>query len=64
MLKSDLFSLQYPPAEIHAKREEVRRALLQSSPHLNGGRITRILESDLKLLFDLYDQLFFYDYFR
>lgn len=64
MLKSDLSSLQYPPAEIHAKREEVRRALLQSSPHLNGGRITRILESDLKLLFDLYDQLFFYDYFR
>ncbi|HOA35246.1 MAG TPA: hypothetical protein PKV91_04020 [Bacillota bacterium] len=64
MLKSNLFTLHYPPPQIIAKREEVRRELLQKSPHLSGGRITRIFQSDLKLLFDLYDRIFFHNYFR
>ncbi len=64
MLKSDLCNLHYPPPRISAGREEIRRELLQKSPHLSGGRITRIFQSDLKLLFELYDRIFFREYFR
>jgi len=64
MRKTDLLTLHYPPSQIMARREEVRRELLRQSPHLSGGRITRIFQSDLKLLFELYDRFFFRNYFR
>lgn len=63
MLKSDLCTLHHTAPQISTKREEVRRTLLRGSPHLDGGRIARIFQSDLKLLFDLYDRIFFRDYF-
>ena len=64
MLKSNLCNQHYPQQQISARREEVRRELLQKSPHLSGGHITRIFQSDLKLLFELYDRIFFRNYFR
>ena len=63
MCPDDLAGLSYRPAEISAKREKVRRALLKDSPHLDGGRISRIEQSDLERLFYLYDHIFFKGYF-
>lgn len=64
MIKSDLGKLRYSPAQITAKREKVRRELIGRSGHLSGGRITCICRRDLKVLFDLYDEVFFRDYFQ
>lgn len=64
MASSDLSTLQYLPEEILEKREAVRRALLQRSSWITDGRISMIHQSDLALLFDLYDQIFFHRYFR
>ena len=63
MRPRDLTKLCYRPAEISARREKVRRALLKGSPHLEGGRIPRIYQSDLETLFYLYDDVFLKGYF-
>ncbi len=64
MASPDPVTLHYLPGEILAKRETVRRALLQRSSQITDGRISIIDQSDLALLFELYDQVFFHRYFR
>ncbi|NMD42256.1 MAG: SprT family zinc-dependent metalloprotease [Firmicutes bacterium] len=64
MASPDLSALQYLPEEILEKREAVRRTLLQRSSRITDGCISIIHQSDLALLFELYDQIFFHRYFR
>jgi len=59
-----LIELRYSSEAAVSKRERVRRELLQGSPHLGGGDISRIYQSDLASLFDLYDKIFFHSYFH
>lgn len=60
----NLLNLHYPEKEILKKREAVRRELLSGSKKIDGGKITSIANSDLSLLFMLYDRVFFGNYFR
>ena len=55
----DLFKISYTNAEILAKRAEVAQILISGSPNIKGPTIDRIAPSDLQLLFNLYDQIFF-----
>jgi hypothetical protein len=43
---------------IRAKRAEVARRLIAVSPNIKDHTITRIAPSDLRILFELYDELF------
>lgn len=54
-----LCTISYTNAEILAKRIEVGRKLIISSPTIEGPIINCIAPSDLQLLFNLYDQVFF-----
>ena len=60
MASPDLSALQYLPEEILEKREAVRRTLLQRSSRITDGCISIIHQSDLALLFELYDQILFH----
>jgi hypothetical protein len=44
---------------IRQKRAEVARGLIAVSPNVKGQKITRIAPSDLKILFELYNEIFF-----
>lgn len=61
---AELCGRHYPPPEITARRELVRRDLLRGSPHLDCGHLRRLRPPDLELLFDLYDRHFLAGYFR
>lgn len=54
----EFFKLIYTEGEILDKRNEIARRLMVLSPNIKSPDITRIAPSDLRLLFDLYDQLF------
>jgi len=50
--------------EINNKREQVAQLLKKTSPHVTDDKITSLADSDLQLLFNAYDQVFFQDWFR
>lgn len=54
-----LFALQYPPETVAAKIAAIRRALLETSRHVNAGNFGAIGDDDLRSLFLLYDADFF-----
>jgi hypothetical protein len=45
--------------QIHDKQRAIYDSVLRDSEYLNGGNFTRIHTSDIRRLFDLYDDLFF-----
>ncbi len=55
----DLSTLSYTKEEILTQRNEAARRLTLISPNIKDRNIRQIGSSDLKLLFDLYDELFF-----
>lgn len=59
----DLFTIRYTDAEIQAKRKEVARGLIKHSRNIKDPVINCIGSSDLHLLFQLYDQIFFRHWF-
>ena len=59
-----LMDIQYPSSEITQKRTEIRKTLISRSPYITGGAIDRIANSDLELLFNLYDAVFLGGYFK
>ncbi|MEW5784484.1 MAG: hypothetical protein AB1767_05310 [Bacillota bacterium] len=58
MQKSSILEYRLQPQQIARKREAVRRAFIAASKNITGGNITRMADSDLKILFELYDALF------
>ncbi len=54
----DVGEIIYTQPEIIAKRLDVARELIKSSPNIKGPAITRLAASDLRLLFGLYDRIF------
>lgn len=54
----DLRDLCYSEPEIQAKREEIARRILRLSPHMRDRSLPQIAVSDLRLLFELYDEVF------
>lgn len=46
------------------KRREVYGRTIEMSPRINSGRIISISPSDLEIIFDLYDEIFFNNWFK
>lgn len=49
---------------IDKKREDVSKLLMLKSANINNGTVSNISAADLKLLFELYDEVFFENWFR
>lgn len=49
---------------IERKREEIAARLIAASKNINDGNIKTIGTSDLKLMFELYDEVFFDNWFK
>jgi predicted SprT family Zn-dependent metalloprotease len=58
-----LLNLKYSDFEITEKRNKIYRQFISTSLNVKNGVITKISEEDLKLLFDLYNSIFFKGYF-
>lgn len=54
-----LASLHYTPGQIADKRALVRRAMLAESPYVRQGNFIRLGDEDVRLLYRLYDRIFF-----
>ncbi len=50
--------------DIQRKRDEVSTRLIAASNNIKDGNIRTIGTADLKLLFELYDEIFFYNWFK
>lgn len=61
---NELIFLKYNESEIEKKRESIRNELFSLSKNITSGKITRISNMDLSILFQLYDKYFFNHYFR
>jgi hypothetical protein len=59
-----LAALKYSPKQITGMREEVRRAFMAKSERVKCGQITCMADSDLRLLYEIYDYVFLEDYFK
>jgi hypothetical protein len=59
-----LNTIIYTPSEILRKRVEVSKMLLANSSNIKGQAIAKISTQDLNLLFDLYDEVFFNNWFK
>ncbi len=64
MQAKDLMELQYKPHEIIKRRAEIRQSLINRSPYIKSGEISRLADSDLEMLFEFYDNIFLKGYFR
>jgi hypothetical protein len=64
MEKDRLSTIKYDNDEIEDKRNKVRRELVCRSNNINNGKITKISTEDLELIFKLYDNYFFNNYFK
>ncbi len=49
---------------VDSKREKISKLLISKSNNIKNGTITTISTSDLTLMFELYDQVFFENWFR
>lgn len=56
---SNLCALVYSVADVLQKRAEVTRRFMAVSPNVKTPVISRIAASDVRLLFDIYDEIFF-----
>lgn len=55
---SNLYFTVFNAEAIRRKRTEIARRLVAVSPNIKDRRITRIAPSDLKILFELYNEIF------
>lgn len=56
---TQILALQHTPEAVADRSQRIHDALLKQSPQIRHPNFTAIDESDLRLLFDLYDFLFF-----
>lgn len=64
MLMFDMLKTKLSKNDIHSKREEIVKILNLSSPNIKNGVVSTISTDDLNLLFRLYDQIFFDNWFK
>ena len=60
----EILDIKYNSDDINSKRKEVARLLMQNSPHIKSGTASEMSTNDLKLLFQLYDQIFLKSWFK
>lgn len=60
----EVLMIKHPTDEINLKREAVSRLLMQQSGTIKNRMVACISTDDLKLLFHLYDHIFFDNWFR
>ncbi len=63
MKPADLIKLKYTNQAIYNKRAEIRAGFLDRSQNIHDGKITRLSNLDLEILFQLYDAFFLRSYF-
>ena len=63
MMKKDLLDLTYTHQEIKEKTKEIYNQIHTQSDNIDQGNYTSIAISDLRFLFELYDQIFFNNFF-
>lgn len=61
---NEIINVKHKSKNIKQKRSEVSRLLIESSPNINSGDIDTISNGDLRLLFQLYDQIFLEKWFK
>lgn len=61
---SNILQLKYTGQEIDNKRAQVSQLLLHRSSHVKSPDITTIGNRDLRLLFEIYDEVFFGNWFK
>ena len=59
---SELLNIKLSPSEILKKRTLVYQEFILKSSNIKSGRISSISALDLKLLYELYDEIFFNDF--
>ncbi len=64
MKAEQIAALQYSPEQITGMRDRIRHDFLARSKHVTGGQITCMANSDLRLLYELYDTVFLANYFK
>lgn len=64
MEKTQLPDIQYTLKEINKRRSLVRRELIDRSQNVTGKKLDCLANSDLRLLFQLYDTIFLGSYFQ
>lgn len=62
-MSSALYQIQNSPGDVIRKRAEISRYLLAHSENINNVTLSKIAISDLELLFQLYNQIFFMNCF-
>lgn len=62
-MKNDLLNLTYSCQEIKHKTSTIYNQMLVESGNIDEGNYTSIAPSDLKHLFELYDKMFFNNFF-
>jgi len=60
----DILNTKIQSNDIESKREKVSKLMMQKSANIKSGNISTISIDDLKLLFQLYDEIFFEDWFK
>ena len=60
----DLINHKYKASTIAKKRGKIFSLIKKESKNIQSGTITAISTSDLKLMFDLYDQIFFHKWIK
>ena len=60
----DILNTRLLNDDIDNKRRKVSKLLIQKSANINNGTISTISIADLKLLFQLYDDIFFENWFK
>ena len=63
MIAENIKDLKYSRSEIIEKRNSIRNTFIIKSKNVKTGNIQCMSNEDLKILFDLYDEEFFYNYF-
>lgn len=60
----EMLKMKRTPAEIESRRSGITEQLLLESSDINSPRLASISTEDLRLLFELYDESFFRNWFR
>lgn len=63
MIEEYIKNIKYHPQEVAEKRDIIRNKFMVKSKNISSGDIQCMSNQDLKILFDLYDEEFFCDYF-
>ncbi len=61
---ADILKIAYSSKEIEKRRQRIAEYLQQSSQNIKGSKINQISAADIRLLFELYDNIFLKGWFK